>query len=101
MRHHTAGVGLPLPQGIPDREATLDYYRQITGYRARNIDYYEILAGTRLSILMVRAAHMMIAAGMMPPESPMALANPASMLLAELLGLPAPTGESTSFIGNR
>ncbi len=101
MRHHTDGVGLPLPQGIPDREVMLDQYAQFTGYRARNIDYYEILAGTQLSILMVRAAHMMIAAGMMPPESPMALANPASILLAELLGLPAPTGESTSFIGNR
>jgi hypothetical protein len=50
---------------------------------------------------MVRAAHMMIAAGMMPPDSPMAQSNPASQLVAKLLDLPAPTGATTSFIGNR
>ncbi|SKS48878.1 acyl-CoA dehydrogenase family member 11 [Mycobacteroides abscessus subsp. abscessus] len=31
----------------------------------------------------------------------MALSNPASQLLAKLLGLPAPQGATTSFIGNR
>jgi aminoglycoside phosphotransferase (APT) family kinase protein len=101
MRHHTEGVGLPLPEGIPDRHETVDYYERITGHRLRNLDYYEVLAGTRLAILMVRAAHMMIAAGLLPPDSPMALSNPASQLVAKLLGLPAPTGATTSFIGNR
>jgi aminoglycoside phosphotransferase (APT) family kinase protein len=101
MRHHTEGVGLPLPAGIPDHAETIDYYERITGHKVRNLDYYEILAGTRLAILMVRAAHMMIAAGMMPPESPMAQSNPASQLVAKLLDLPAPTGTTTSFIGNR
>jgi aminoglycoside phosphotransferase (APT) family kinase protein len=101
MRHHTEGVGLPLPEGIPDRDETVDYYERITGHRLRNLDYYEVLAGTRLAILMVRAAHMMIAAGLLPSDSPMALSNPASQLVAKLLGLPAPTGATTSFIGNR
>jgi aminoglycoside phosphotransferase (APT) family kinase protein len=36
-----------------------------------------------------------------PADSPMALSNPASQLLAQLLELPAPNGLSTSFIGNR
>lgn len=44
---------------------------------------------------------MMIAMGLMPPDSPMALNNPASQLLAELLGLSALTGETATFIGNR
>jgi len=101
MRHHTDGVGLPLPAGIPDRGETIDYYERITGHTVCNLDYYEILAGTRLAILMVRAAHMMIAAGMMPPDSPMSQNNPASQLVAKLLDLPAPTGTTTSFIGNR
>jgi aminoglycoside phosphotransferase (APT) family kinase protein len=101
MRHHTEGVGLPLPAGIPDHGETIDYYERITGHKVRNLDYYEILGGTRLAILMVRAAHMMIAAGMMPPDSPMAQSNPASQLVAKLLDLPAPTGTTTSFIGNR
>ena len=49
-----------------------------------------------------RSAHIdMIEAGLMPPDAPMALCNPASNLLAKTLGLPAPTGKSVSFIGNR
>ena len=101
MRHHTEGVGLPLPEGIPDRDETISYYERITGHRVQNVDYYEVLAGTRLAILMVRAAHMMIAAGLLPSDSPMAQSNPASQLVAKLLGLSAPTGSTTSFIGNR
>lgn len=101
MRHHTEGVGLPLPAGIPDRGETVDYYEQKTGHQVHDLDYYEVLAGTRLSILMARAAHMMIGAGLLPPDSPMAQSNPASQLVAKLLDLPAPTGDSVSFIGNR
>ena len=101
MRHHTEGVGAPLPDGIPDRAETVDYYERITGHQVQNLDYHEVLAGTRLAILMVRAAHMMIAAGLLPPDSPMSQSNPASQLVAKLLDLPAPTGATTSFIGNR
>ncbi|TDO17997.1 aminoglycoside phosphotransferase (APT) family kinase protein [Mycobacterium sp. BK086] len=101
MRHHTEGIGLPLPEGIPDRDETLAYYASITGHTPVDIDYFEILAATKLSIIMVRAAHMMIAMGLMPPDSPMALNNPASQLLAKLLGLSALAGETATFIGNR
>jgi len=101
IRHHTQGVGLPLPDGVPDRDETVEYYQQITGHRVQDIDYYEALAGTRLAIFMVRAAHMMIAAGLLPPDSPMAQSNPASQLVAKLLGLPAPVGATTTFIGHR
>ena len=100
-RHHTEGIGAPLPEGIPDHAHTIARYEQLTGYQVRDIEYYEILAGTRLAILMVRAAHMMITTGLLPPEATMALNNPASQLLAKLLDLPAPTGQSISFIGNR
>lgn len=101
IRHHTEGIGLPLPEGIPDAAATIARYEELTGHRVRDIEYYEVFAGTRLAILMVRAAHMMIAAGLLPPEATMALNNPASQLVAKLLGLPAPRGEAVSFIGNR
>ncbi len=99
---HRGGDRISAPGGIPDRADTLAYYTSITGYTPPvDIDYYEILAATKLSIIMVRAAHMMIAMGLMPPDSPMALNNPASQLLAELLGLSALTGETATFIGNR
>lgn len=101
VRHHTQGVGNPLPEGVPDRDETIEYYQQVSGHEVRNIDYYEALAGTRLAIFMVRAAHMMIDAGWLPPDSPMAQSNPASQLVAKLLGLPAPVGATTTFIGHR
>ena len=101
MRHHTEGIGLPLPDGVPGRQQTIDYYRAQSGYAPRNVEYFEVLAGAKLSIIMVRAAHMMIALGLLPADNPMALNNPASQLLATLLDLPAPTGATTSFIGNR
>jgi aminoglycoside phosphotransferase (APT) family kinase protein len=101
IRHHTEGIGLPLPEGIPDAAASIARYERITGHRVRDIDYYEIFAGTRLAIIMVRAAHMMINSGLLPPDATMALNNPASQLVAKLLGLPAPSGETVSFIGNR
>ncbi len=67
-----------------------------------HVGYYEVLAATKLSIIMVRAAHMMISmGGLLPADSPMALSNPASQLLAQLLELPAPTGLTTTFMGNR
>ncbi|BBY65791.1 phosphotransferase family protein [Mycolicibacterium helvum] len=101
MRHHTDGIGLPLPEGIPTRAETVAHYQAGTGFTPADLDYYEVLAATKLSIIMVRAAHMMIAMGLLPQDSPMALSNPASQLLAQLLELPAPNGLSTSFIGNR
>lgn len=101
MRYYTEGIGQALPAGIPDRDETLRYYEQATGQTLGDIDYYETFAATRLSILMVRAAHMMIAAGLLPSDAPMSQSNPASNLLARLLDLPAPEGTSTSFAGNR
>ncbi|BBZ77045.1 putative phosphotransferase [Mycolicibacterium anyangense] len=100
-RHHTEGIGMPMPTGLPSRQETVARYQQLTGHTVENLDYYEVFAGLRLSVIMVRAAHMMIDAGFLPPDAPMALSNPASQLLAKLLDQPAPVGQTTTFIGNR
>jgi aminoglycoside phosphotransferase (APT) family kinase protein len=55
-RHHTEGIGAPLPEGFLDRAATIARYEEITGHRVEDIDYYEVLGGVRLAIIMVRAA---------------------------------------------
>lgn len=101
MRHHTEGIGVPLPAGFPDREEAIAIYERLSGRTLHNVDYYEVWAGVRLAILMHRAGNLMVAAGLLPPESDMKLNNPASQLLAKLIGAPAPSGETTSFIGNR
>jgi aminoglycoside phosphotransferase (APT) family kinase protein len=101
LRHHTEGIGAPLPSGFPSRDEVIARYEELTGHTVRNIDFYEVWAAVRLSILMHRAGNMMIGAGLLPPDAPMKFNNPASQLLAKLTGLPAPEGASQSFIGNR
>jgi aminoglycoside phosphotransferase (APT) family kinase protein len=101
LRHHTEGIGAPMPPGFPTNDEVLARYEELTGHAAENIDFYEAFAALRLSILMHRAGNMMIAAGLLPPDAPMKFNNPASQLLAKLIGAEAPTGAAQSFIGNR
>jgi aminoglycoside phosphotransferase (APT) family kinase protein len=101
LRHHTEGIGAPAPAGFPDRAAALARYEELTGHSVRHVDFYEVFAGLRLAILMHRAGRLMIGAGLLPPDAPMKLNNPATQLLARLADLPAPDGAAQSFIGNR
>jgi aminoglycoside phosphotransferase (APT) family kinase protein len=101
LRHHTEGIGAPLPAGFPSRERMIARYEELSSFAVRHIDFYEAFAALRLSILMHRAGNLMIAAGLLPAGATMKLSNPASQLLAKLLGLPAPAGAVQSFIGNR
>ena len=101
FRHHTEGIGMSPPPGFPSRERVIGRYEELSGHRVRHIDFYETFAALRLSVLMHRAGNLMIGAGLLPADAPMKLSNPASQLLAKLLGLPAPTGTVQSYIGNR
>lgn len=101
VRHHTEGIGLPLPSGFPTREEAVATYERLSGREIRHLDYYEVWAALRLSILMHRAGRLMIQFGLLPEGAPMKLNNPGSQLLARFIGAEAPTGEAQSFIGNR
>ncbi len=100
-RHHTAGIGVPEPAGFPDPATLVARYEQLSGHECRNIEFYEVLAGVQASNMMMRAAHMLTLAGFLPADNSMALNNPASVLLAELIGAAPLAGQATSFIGNR
>lgn len=101
LRHHTEGIGAPLPEGFPDREETIARYEELTGTSLPDLHWFEVFAAVRLASLMHRAGNLMVAAGLLPPDAPMKLNNPASQLLARLLGVDAPAGTAQSFIGNR
>ena len=101
QRHHTQGIGAPLPAGLLDRDTLISHYHELTGHKPQHIDFYETFATLRGAIQMQRVGGLMIDAGLVPPDAPIKTANPANILLAELLGLPAPEGAAQTWIGNR
>jgi aminoglycoside phosphotransferase (APT) family kinase protein len=101
MRFHTEGMGVPVPSGFPGRDDVVVRYQELTGRPVRNLDYFELLAGVRVSSVLMRVAHLMKSAGALPPDSPMALHNPGTAMLAKLLGIPLPQGPAQTFVGNR
>jgi aminoglycoside phosphotransferase (APT) family kinase protein len=101
QRHHTQGIGAPLPPGLFERDEVISRYQDLTGHEVRHIEFYEIFATLRGAIQMQRTGALMIEAGLLPPDSPIKTCNPANQLLAQLLNLPAPEGIAESWIGNR
>jgi aminoglycoside phosphotransferase (APT) family kinase protein len=91
-RHHTEGVGAPPLPGFPSPAEAVARYQELAGYQVQNLHFYEVFAALRTSVMMVRIAQVMTLGGLLPPGSGMAQSNPASQLLAKLLGLPAPEG---------
>lgn len=100
-RMYTEGIGVPIPDGMPSQEQMLARYSELAGAPLLHTEFYEILAGTRLSIVMMRLAHMLMDKGLMPPDNPMPTTNPASMVLAGLLGIDPPGAETGWVTGHR
>jgi aminoglycoside phosphotransferase (APT) family kinase protein len=88
--HHSAGCGVPRLGGFPEREETIARYEEWSGHRVRNLEYYEILAGFRFSVIMIRVAEQFREAGLLPAESTFETDNTCTRLLAKMLDLPPP-----------
>jgi|SRR5882757_708314 len=101
QRHHTEGLGLPLPHGIPTHDETIAIYEDLTGRTVTNMEFHERFAALRSAVIMMRVATLLIAGGALPQGHPMPFANPSSILLAKMLGLPVPTGATGGFLGDR
>jgi aminoglycoside phosphotransferase (APT) family kinase protein len=59
--------GLPRLHGVPDREATILRYEELSGRSVTAITYYEILAGLVFSLINSRLADLMISSGRLEP----------------------------------
>ncbi len=89
-RYHSEGNGVPNLPGFRDREASIAYYEEKSGRRAEHVAYYEILAGMRFSVILLRLAKQMKHYEVLPQEVNFEVDNPVSMLhrkQLEALGL--------------
>jgi aminoglycoside phosphotransferase (APT) family kinase protein len=100
-RMYSAGLGLPKLPGFPDREAAIARFEELSGHKVADIDWFEAWGALRGAILLVRVGNLLIDLGLLPPDADMPLNNPAAQVLAQLLDLPAPSGQSGWITGNR
>jgi aminoglycoside phosphotransferase (APT) family kinase protein len=91
-RHHSEGVGQPRLAGFPSTEATVERYRELTGFQVRNLHYYEVFAGFRFAVIMLRIAQQLLAYGLLDESAAREFErnNTVTRLLARLLDLPDP-----------
>ncbi len=79
-RYHTEGGGRPNLPGFPTREETIERYVECSGNSADNVEYYEILAGMRFSVILIRIAQQLKHYEFMPEDSTFEIDNPVSNL---------------------
>lgn len=101
LRLWSEGFGAPSPPGFPARAEIIDRFAELSGHTCVHLDYYERYAAVFGAIAMMRAGHLMIEAGIVPADSLLWLSNPPIVLLAEYLGVAAPTEPVTGWAGHR
>jgi aminoglycoside phosphotransferase (APT) family kinase protein len=89
-RHHSEGLGAPRLPGFPGRSETIEAWERSTGLSARDLDYYEVFAAFRFSVIMIRVAQGFVVGGVIPADAKLETDNIPTRLLAKLLGLPSP-----------
>ena len=91
-RHHSEGMGVPRLEGFPSYDDTLAYYAERSGHRVKHLHYYQVYAGWRFGIIMLRLAQQLVHYGLMPEEAGHAFErdNTVTRLTAKLLDMPPP-----------
>jgi aminoglycoside phosphotransferase (APT) family kinase protein len=92
-RHFHEGMPAPRLEGFPTREQMLARYEELTGWKPHDIEFYEMFAGLRFAVVMMRIAALVVEFELLPPDTDMGTNNIVTRLLAAKLGLPAPGPE--------
>jgi len=95
------GLGAPVPAGFPDAASAVARFEELSGLEVRDLAWWEAFAGVRCAILLLRVGSLMIELGALPGDAALPIANPASVALANLLGLPLPGAEAGWITGHR
>jgi aminoglycoside phosphotransferase (APT) family kinase protein len=89
----TGPPGLPRLEGFPTREQMVARYDELTGWQPHDLEFYEVFAGLRFAVVMMRIAALVVEFELLPSETDMDRNNIVTRLLAAKLGLPAPGPE--------
>lgn len=89
-RQFADGLSMPRPVGFPSRDETVARYEALTGRRLRDLRWFEIFAGFRFAVILVRLATLLKGADILEVDSDFDRNNLATQLLARELGLPDP-----------
>src|SRR5262249_15748084 len=85
--------GMPRMEGFPTREQMLERYERLTGWRPHDIEFYEVFAGLRFAVVMMRIAALVVEFELLPSDTDMDRNNIVTRLLPPKLALPAPGAE--------
>ena len=78
-------LGQPAPPGFPGRDEVVARWEAATGRAAANLGYYEVLAGFRYAVIMVRMTMLLIEDGIFGPETDFDRTNQAASALIATL----------------
>ena len=84
-RDHTEGSNIERLPGFLDRAQTISSYEEISGERVHDIEYYELLAGMRFSVILTRLGQQLMDQGFLPGDTDFEWNNPVSNLHAKQL----------------
>jgi len=88
-KQFTQGYGLPPLEGTPTAEEVVARYEELTGWKARNLFYNEVVTTLRFGLTVISSMKRMRDQGI-PIQDDMLLNNFPTQHLARLLGLPSP-----------
>lgn len=89
-RHFHEGMHRPRLEGFPTREEMVAHYEKVSGRTARDLHFYEVFAGVRFGVVMMRIKNLLVEFELMPADSDMGRNNAVTHVLADLLDLPKP-----------
>lgn len=64
-KHHSEGINTPRLEGFPSYEESIARYEQLTGHQVKHLFYYQIFAGYRFAVIMMRIAQQLVNYGVM------------------------------------
>jgi aminoglycoside phosphotransferase (APT) family kinase protein len=98
-RHFTEAIGRESLPGFPSRQALVQRWEERLGRPADNLEFWEVFAGLRFAVVMMRIGKMVIDFELAPPESDTGVNNLVTVLLAKMLGMPGPGRGDDSWLG--